>query len=309
MWRRLWSLLSVIGGLRVTWRRSRVPLTVGSPTERDALDSTYWKEYADTEKLFAVWGPVSGGPWEPYHCVPLFAALQTVPADRLGPTHPDQVRQVEGNGHLEGAASASPLRTEWAAKGSWVILDLPGATSVAAAVRLIAAGFQPVCTFDNWPHPAGLIKAEVVLAQLLRYAAVVGEVRKYLTVESPPVWVCDRARLGASRGRPREFDNRYYLDDSVLPSPDTLRRNGVERIVCVVPDAVDRPRDDLCAYFRDLRKLGFNAIRGAAFSDPGLAPFDFPEEVFNISFKRSGYRRTDAGGFGVLIPEPSSSGG
>ena len=309
MWQPLSSLLNFIGRIRITYRPTSVTMTIGNPGDRDAMDSTYWKDYVDTEKLFAVWGPVPGGPWEPYHCVPLFAALQTVLVSRIGPTSPDRVKEVEGNGHLGHIQVDKPLGTEWAKKKSWVILDLAGATSVAAGLRFIAGGFQPVCTFDNWPHPAGLIKTEIVLAQLLRYAAHVSDHRKYLTVDSPPIWLCDRNRLGTRQANVKEFDNRYYLDDSILPSPETLRKNGVEQIICVVPTSLDKPREDLCAYFRDLRKEGFNEIYGAAFQDPELSLFRFPETVFTIDFKQSGFKRNDAGGFGLLIPEPSSSGG
>jgi len=309
MWQPLSNLLNLIGRLRFNYRPTSVSLAIGNPNDRDAMDSTWWKDYNDTEKLFAVWGPPPGSPWEPYHCVPLFAALNTVLASKIGPTAPDMVKSVEGNGHLGGALVDRPLGRDWAEQRSWVILDLPGARSVAAAVRFIAGGFQPVCTFDNWPHQAGLIKTEIVLAQLLRYAAHVSDLRKYLTPASPPLWVCDRNRLGERPAKVREFDNRYYLDDSILPAPETLRKNGIEQIVCVVPGPDDKPREDLCAYFRDLRKDGFLQIYGSAFTDPALALFRFPEAVFTIDFKQSGFKRNDAGGFGQLIPEPSSSAG
>ncbi len=309
MWQPLSNLLNLIGRTRFIFRPSRVGLTIGNPNERDAMDSTYWKQYTGTEELFQVWGPVSGGPWEPYHCVPLFASLQTIAPERIGPTAPSMVKDLEGNGHLGGELANQPLGKRWVEQKSWVILDLPGAKSVAAAVRLIAGGFQPVCTFDNWPHPAGLIRPEYVLAQLLRYAAHVSDLRKYLTPQSPPVWICDRNRLGTRQANIKEFDNRYYLDDSILPSADTLRKNGVEQIICVVPGIGDKPREDLCAYFRDLRKDNFHQVFGVAFQDPDLQEFRFPEDVFSIAFKQSGFRRSDAGGFGMLIPEPSSSGG
>jgi len=284
-------------------------MTVGNPSERDSMDSTYWRDYLEPRKLFDVWGPVAGSEWEPYHCVPLFAALKTIQKDRIGPTHPEQVRQVEGNGHLTNELMRHPLGDNWAEKKAWVILDLPGATSVPVGVRLIAAGFQPVCTFDHWPHPHGLLKPEIILAQLLRYAAFVSDLRRYLTTASMPLWICDRNRLGTRPGTIKEFDNRYFLDDSILPSADTLRRTGVEQIICMVPGRDDKPREDLCAYFRDLRRENFSAINGVALSDPQLQLFPFPEDVYNIKFKQSGFRRSDAGGFGILIPEPSSSGG
>lgn len=309
MWRPWSKLLHLLGNLRITYTGHRAAMTVGSPNERDAYDSTYWRDYLDPVKLFEVWGPIHTSPWEPYHCVPLFAAIQSIKKDRIGPTHPDTVREIEGNGKLASPLMKRPLGEQWVADGTWIILDLPGPTSVAAASRFVAGGYQPVCTFDHWPHPNGLLKPELILAQLLRYASLMSDVRRELVEQSPPVYLCDRNRLGTTPGRPRDFDNRYFLDDSILPSPDFLRRAGIQSILCIVPTPDDRPREDLCAYFRDLRKDHFGLIRGAAWSDPDLRPFDFPEAVFTISFRQSGFRRSDSGGFGQLIPEPSSSSG
>ena len=52
------------------------------------------------------------------------------------------------------------------------------------------------------------------------------DVRRELVDQSPPVYICDRNRLGTTPGRPRDFDNRYFLDDSILPSRSDERRVG-----------------------------------------------------------------------------------
>src|SRR5690606_23944131 len=130
-----------------------------------------------------------------------------------------------------------------------------------------------------------------------------------LTQSAAPLYICDRERLGSRTAVTNEFDNRYFLDDSILPSKDVLAREGIMQIVCVVPDESAKPSDDLRAYFRDLKKEGFSAIYGASATLPELKRFSFPEDTFDIQFSRWGYQRSDAGGFGRLIPEPSSSGG
>lgn len=308
MWRPLSILLSSLGRFRLSYRAHRTGLSAGNPNERDAADSLRWRDFLRPEALHDVWGPVPGSVWEPYQCVPLFAALNSIRRDRIGPTKPEQVREIEGNGKLADGLLDRPLGNAWAASRAWVILDLPGPTSVAAAVRLIRAGFQPVCTFDHWPHLRGLLKPELILAQLLRYAPVVAELRRELTVASPPLWICDRERLGTRAGRPREFDNRYFLDDSILPGAELLKRAGITQIICVVPEPGDSPQQDLCAYFRDLRREGFRAVQGLGWSDPAVSLFAFSEAMFRARFRQWGFKRTDAGGFGQLIPEPSSGG-
>jgi len=303
------KLLSYLGSLRIRTRTDKVTLDVGDPKAIDAKGSMEWKAYTKTEALYEVWGPAKESPWDPYHCVPLFASLPTLPEDRIGPGMAADAMRIDAHALFKPELMKKPLEVDWAQQRAWVILDLPGVFSVPMAVRLMATGFQPVCTFDNWPHWVGLIKPEIALGQLLRYASTVKELRESITKDAPPVWVCDRDRLGDRGAKPREFDNRYFLDDSILPSPETLLKNGIRQIICVVPTPEDKPRDDLRAYFRDLLKEKFEVIQGAALSDPELKLFSFPTDTFDIKFSQFHFRRNDAGGFGMLVPEPSSSGG
>jgi hypothetical protein len=310
MWRRLSKILDGIGRIRPHVGPPRVPMFVGNARAPDALGSMDWTRFVDPESLFDVWGPPPGSPWAPYHCVPLFAALQTLTRGTFGPTEDATARQhFENSPVLEAAVQARPFGHKWAAEGAWVILDLHGPASVALAVGFVAAGFQPVCTFDHWPHPRALLKPEFILSQLLRHAGSIARLRPALRFDAPPLWICDSARFGVRRGRPNEFDNRYFLDDSILPSKQALAEAGVGHIICLVPSATVRPTQDLCAYFRDLRAEGFTNIHGAALDDPDLTPFNFHPDVFQIRFDRYGYVRSNAGGFGRLIPEPSSSSG
>jgi len=305
----LLKILDAVGRLRIPIGPPRAHVSVGRYNAPDALSSTDWTRFTEAEALFDVWGPPPKSPWTPYHCVPLFAALQAIPKGMIGPMEEEIAKGFEAGPLLEAAVHLKPVGEAWANERAWVILDLLGPQSVALAVRFVAGGFQPVCTFDHWPHPRGLLKPEIILSQLLRHAGSIEKLRPYLRPDSPPVWVCDRARLGTRRGLPNEFDNRYFLDDSILPTAQTLVKAGISRIICVVPDPDQLPREDLRAYFRDLKNEGFNHIDGAALSDPNLTLFEFPSSLFEVNFKQWGFQRSNAGGFGRLIPEPSSSSG
>ncbi len=310
MWRPWWMLLNLFGKIRIPRWVSYSGLRVGDPQALDAGLAPDWRRYTRAETLFDLWGPPPGSPWRTYHAVPLFASLRVVKPDRLGPTLPAVAATIEAGPHLSAAAPhVKPLGAAWAEARVWVILDLPGVQAVPLAARFMAGGYQPVCTFDHWPDPKGVVKGEEVLAQLLRYASVIAPLRADLTPQSPPVWICDRQRLAPQPGKPGVFDNRYYLDESAVPGPEALRAAGLTRIYCVVPRREDRPSDDLCAYFRDLRQLGVLDIQGVALNDANLKPFAFAESVFQITFNSMSYGRSAAGGFGVLIPEPSSGGG
>lgn len=309
MWEPLWKMLDALGRLRLTLGPAKVPVQVGGAGSTDARGGMDWQRYRTAEALYDVWGPVPGSRWEPYHCVPLFAALDVLRTGEAWPTAVEEAERIETRMHLDRAVFGEPLGANWAAEGVWVILDVPGQEAVTLASRFVLGGYQPVCTFDHWPHAAGLLKPERILAQLLRFAPLLADARSRLSPQAPPLWICDRERLGTRRGRPREFDNRYYLDDSLLPGTAALRENGIRQLICVVPETTDNPIEDLAAYFAALRKEGFSQIHCVALSDPELRPFSFSEPVPTRRFKKAGYQRSAAGGFGRLIPEESSSSG
>jgi hypothetical protein len=301
MWQPLLKMLEGLGRLRVPWPKSKITVAAGQPGAPDALGEMWWKDYLSAETLFDTWGPVSGSPWEPYHCVTLFAALDRLSQGFIGPTDPQVVPSLEA---ALGDASFVP---GWAGPGVFVLVDLPGVQSVAMGARLIKAGMQPVCTFDNWPHLAGLLKPEQILAQLLRYASMVDAARVVLSSTSPPVWLCDLDRLGSRPGRPREFDNRYYLDDSLLPGSEVLRKAGVHTAICLLPSRRARLKDDLGPYLTGLKKQGIE-IRWTSLDVPDLRLSHLEiERVRKLSFRQ--FRRSSAGGFGALVPEPSSGSG
>ncbi len=311
MWRRWSAPLEALGSLRLPrllpgslFRRR---LAVGDPHGPDARGGGQWRSYLNPVVLFDTWGPHPAGPWVPYHCVPLFAALDRLQPDAIGPAPPPgSPARPSTPPELPTHARPGAPAPAWFSPGTWTILDLPGPRSVEAAAWLIGAtGCQPVCTFDNWPHEKGVLRPEHTLAELLRWASTVHATRQGLGPDAPPLWICDRERLGERAGRPSEFDNRYYLDDSILPGPGVLARNGIERLVYVVPEASDDPLADLESYFADLLQAGLAVFRLALAAD-GAGPQLLASASTPRRPPRAGFRRSSAGGFGTHVPEPSS---
>jgi len=309
MWPPLLRLFDFIGRCRFSVAPRKTLLPIGRVGAVDVLGGFNWQSYRTARVLYPLWGPAPGSPWTPYHCVPLFASLDGFPEDLIWPTAPEDALQIEAHPHLAAAAQGVALGERWVEERVWIILDLPGVQSVPLAMRFVLAGFQPVCTFDHWPHAAGLLSPTKILAQLLRYSSKIAATRTLLTASSPPLWICDRERLGLRPGRPHEFDNRYFLDDSILPGPQALRAAGIQHIICVVPDAHQHPLDDIWAYLQDLKKEGFDQIHGVSLQDPDLVPFDFPAKTIRSPQTKGRFQRASAGGFGQLIPSESSSGG
>jgi len=314
MWR-LWSRpLELLGRLRLPSLLpgflSRRKIQVGDPLAPDAMGGTGWKELSRPEPLFDAWGPHRDSAWVPYHCVPLFASLDRLQVDTVGPAPPPGAPgRKDPPGELPASARPGSPAPSWFTPETWVILDLPGPRSVEAAAWLIESVLcQPVCTFDNWPHARGVLKPEETLAELLRWASTVASVRPRITAEAPPLWVCDRGRLGERPGRPGEFDNRYFLDDSVLPSPKLLARHGIERVIYVVQQGSDVPLADLESCFSDLLTAGIPVLR-QVLANPEEGPRALSSPPSPRPPPRSGFRRSSAGGFGTHVPEPSSGSG
>jgi hypothetical protein len=312
MWRPWSRALEALGRLRFPSWQTRRKLTVGVAGGPDAQGGTGWRDYARAERLYDVWGPLPESAWVPYHCVPLFAALDVIDPKKVGPAHaPEQPPPPDAAGappaeRLPIWARPGASVLAWHTPSTWVILDLPGPAAVEAAAWMVtAAGCQPVCTFDNWPHERGLLRPEQTLAELLRWATTVAEARQRLTPNSPPLWICDSQRLGGSPGRPGEFDNRYYLDDSILPGAGLLRREGISRVVYVTMGGEDGPVLDLEAYFAELLKAGLPVLH-AELMTPDAEPRAFAAPSKSRKPPRTGFHRSAAGGFGSDVPEPSS---
>lgn len=123
-----------------------------------------------------------------------------------------------------------------------VILDLDGPSSVAVAAGM-AKGFEPVFTFENWPHPLGVVPSHLTLGAVLYHRPVFLETRQERANPAPPVFVLDRRRLAHYTDQDSQFDNRYVAR---LPTAANLRSLGVRHVLYVPPTSSDlRELDDL----------------------------------------------------------------
>ena len=309
------SLLQFFSQFRIPllWAR-RSKLTVGQTDVLDALGSTQWREFLDAEKLFDTWAPVTGDHWQAFHCATLFASIDWIAKDHLG-SAPDHLFFDFGDDGMLGGMQGWMLERvpvpRWIGADSWLILDGPGWISVAVAARLVEhQACQTVCTFDNWPHALGLVKPEMTLAALIRYAPLMAIARRNLLAGLPPVWVCDNTRLGTRTGRPKEFDNRYFLDDSILPGAELLKTHGIGRVIYASPTIQAPPTADLIPYLEYLKKQGISVQRISMSSVETWKSEPVPlESISPLPLNKGSFFRSTSGGFGAAIPEPSSSSG
>lgn len=247
------------------------------------------------EEVSSLLGPPPGSRWLPYHCPTLFAVLQSRSIWKFG----DMLAMPPW---LDAPPPASPLR--WVTSEAMIVIDLPGPAAVFAAVSLrMHHAVDMICTFDHWPHPEQLVRANDVLQACLR---MVPRLRARRAVERPggaPVWVCDSGRMGGDRPAvPGVFDNRYYIDDSLLPGVKALTEGGVLRIIHIAAGPEERPLPDLANFFADAAQAGFPLYRVdledvATWQEP--RPMEPPPREF---LPVRNFARSDVGGFGVLIP-------
>jgi hypothetical protein len=308
MWQRWSAALEWLGRIRFFWSGS-TRVRVGDPDGTDARGRPDWRRFCTAEALFDVWGPHRSSPWAPFHSVPLFAALDRMPPPGAGPAPaPDPGAAGDPRNRIPPIAAPGSAPPPFLGADTWIIVDMPGPAAVQVAVWLIGAGSQPVCTFDNWPHPKGVLRAEQTLAELIRWATTVAQLRQGLGPQSPPLWICDSDRLGQRSGAPGEFDNRYYLDDSTLPGPRTLSAAGIRRVVYLTLGADDGPVLDLVDYFAELLAAGL-VVEHADLAAASLEPRAFAGPRTRHRVIKATFRRSAAGGFGTAVPEPSSGGG
>lgn len=148
-----------------------------------------------------------------------------------------------------------------------LVVDLIGRESLA-----FAAGardeFAPVCVFDNWPHPRGIVPAHLTIGAAVYYRPLlVGRVDD----RRRPLFVLDRDRLAEFHQETDRFDNRYLAR---LPDAAALRKLGIVRVLYVVPRDGGNELDDLNSLFADWKQAGIEVrmLGLDAFAPAGAAP-------------------------------------
>jgi hypothetical protein len=153
-------------------------------------------------------------------------------------------------------------------KDTALVLDLEGPTSVAVAAAL-AKGFEPVFTFDNWPHPLGVVPSHLTLASAVYYRPAFLGARTTRPKDAPAAFVLDRNRLAHYTDDGGQFDNRYVAK---LPTAENLRSLGVHHLLYVTPDKkelreLDDLNDDFVAFGKasiDVKVLPLSDLDAAA---------------------------------------------
>jgi hypothetical protein len=200
-----------------------------------------------------------------------------------------------------------------------LVVDLPGVESLRTGLALAHAGCRPVPLYNSAPAPAGvaagptaLVETAPLMQWLARGAVSLGSLR--LPAEAPPAFLLDAQRQsGQSNPLPGRFDNRWLVFPQDFPSAGFLRRQGMTRVVLWQTSGRAQPAADLAHVLLRWQAAGLPVLR----FDPAIGPEPGPLQVarpsqFGALWYRAlalmGLRRNSAGGFGAVIPQPSSGG-
>jgi hypothetical protein len=134
-----------------------------------------------------------------------------------------------------------------------IVVDAPGPSAVAISAAL-SDRFDPVFTFGNWPHPAGVVPSHETLAAVLFFQPLYLRERAQRPAGAPPVFVLDSNRLEPYQDADSQFDNRYFVK---LPHAEALAALGIKHVLYVSADGI-RELDDLNAGFVDLQQHGID---------------------------------------------------
>jgi hypothetical protein len=142
-----------------------------------------------------------------------------------------------------------------------LVLDLPGPESVAVA-SAVAGRFAPVFTFDNWPHPLGVVPSHLTLGAVLYSAPIFEQAQQSRPAPAPPALVLDAWRLAPYTDEDTQFDNRYTAK---LPTAEGLAALGIHHVLYVTagPGA---EADDLNEVFVSYAQGGVE-VKSIALSD------------------------------------------
>ncbi len=287
-----------------------------------------WHEFRAYDRLFRLFGPSRRSPWFPFHCPTLFAAI-----DRLN-LSPQLIELAP-----EVLAERPPEAWSWLTPGTLTIVELDGGLAAQIGGKLVAespSGAQLVSTFDHWPRanpqrasrisgvqnlPAlpwppqnvftgvAIDSMDVIHSMVSLAPEIYRRLSNGIDPDAPPIWLCDRRRVRTVKPGPGDYDNRYFIDDSLLPTPLVLRQHGIAGLVYFGPDADAVPSDDLTVWLNQCQRAGM-ALRRVALDDVRTwvtpLPMAAPAERRLAGRK---FPKSQIGGFGRKIPEPQEGSG
>jgi hypothetical protein len=248
------------------------------------------------EDLFDIWAPADVG-WSAW-VKPVLFAQQVI--SRTDMSSPDEWQNA--------AAAWAPESHENTA----VVVDLPGRQALLAGLALAARGYRPVPLFNACCSHSAVVPMEPILDLIARAAPYLAGL--FLPDDAPPAFLLDADRLrGTNTPRPGLFDNRWLVFPQDFPSANFLRSHAIDAVL-LVQAPTDQPQSDLAHVLLRWQQAGLSLRVAAPAAGAAPQPLQVRRpRLFGWMWQRAlaalGLRRNSAGGFGAIVPQPSSGSG
>lgn len=226
-------------------------LTIVHKAGTDSQGTTNWSGFLDSSSLLKAYQPKNSA-WQPY-VVPTLVQSLAQPSLRsaVQPVYSSSM----GEAYSRGLGMREIITKSKNSEGTAIIVDLPGPEAVAYAAALADVA-DPVITFDNWPHPLGVVRSQETLGAMLYYAGEVTEKAAKRPAGAPAVIILDSQRLAPYTDEDNQFDNRYVAK---VPTADKLAAMKVTNVLYAVPDGSRTAElDDLNEDFAVYKEKGIN---------------------------------------------------
>ena len=250
-------------------------------------------------EIFNVWAP-QGVVWSDWVKPVLFACMQE--HGFSVPPEPAEIPEI-----------IFPLESDMA-----IVLDLPGSLGVSIGMIAARAGYRPVPLYNALPAPNEelLGMAPVTVPSVLNILRALQDATSELSqlpIQSlaPPVFLLDADRRGGNaEPRPGVFDNRSVSFTTDFPSANFLHGHRIGRALLVRDYAV-APQPDVAHTLLKWQEGGIVLYSEALFDAADAAPLTVSKPShFGRAWHRVllalGLRRGKLGGFGGIVPQPSS---
>jgi len=235
----------------------------------------------------------AGGPYGLWAKPVLFAAP---PSTSLSPQNPLEWSKID-------VSRLAPFQE------TAFVLDLSGVFALEVAMALASHGVAPVPLFNGvFGSGIPVLNVRPTAHGLVSLVDVLD--RMSFPERPSPAFILDSGR-SSGVARPGHFDNRWLVFPQDFPSGRFLEDHGIKRVVVVSTDGVIR--NDLAHVLLRWQKCGLpvcvidEKLSGTPRAHHVMRPSGF-RRTWSRALAKLGLRENVAGGFGGVVPEPSSGG-
>ncbi|MDB5035250.1 MAG: hypothetical protein JWQ98_2491 [Chlorobi bacterium] len=234
-------------------------LPYANKTGTSSSGTVDWNKYLDPATLLSAWS-INDPRWQPYVVPTLVQSLaQQSLRGQIAPVYSRGMEEA----YARGLGMKEILSKSKNKDNTMLVVDLPGPEAVAYAAALADVA-NPVITFDNWPHPLGVVHSQETLGAMVYYADEVATKAASRPKTAPAVLILDSNRLAPYTDEDSQFDNRYLAK---IPTADRLKAMNISTVLYAVPDSSRTSElDDINEDFADYKSKGL-AVSMVALSD------------------------------------------